>query len=148
MSPGGVGYDINCGVRLVASSLTRANVLPRLRDDRQGHVLRACRPASVRIAVTCDCRGSDLDAVLQQGARWAVERGYGATSDLEYIEEGGALTGAEPALVSERARQRGQSQLGTLGSGNHFAELQYVAEIYDERGRRRLRPRGAIRSRS
>jgi tRNA-splicing ligase RtcB len=75
---------------------------------------------------------SDLTAVLQHGARWAVERGYGAATDLEHIEEGGVLRGADSALVSDRARERGQSQLGTLGSGNHFAELQYVAEIYDE----------------
>jgi tRNA-splicing ligase RtcB (3'-phosphate/5'-hydroxy nucleic acid ligase) len=131
VSPGGVGYDINCGVRLVASSLTRVNVLPRLAAIVKAMYSRV--PTGVG-AHRRDLRlsGSDLDAVLQQGARWAVERGYGATSDLEHIEEGGALTGADPALVSERARQRGQSQLGTLGSGNHFAELQYVAEIYDE----------------
>jgi tRNA-splicing ligase RtcB len=76
---------------------------------------------------------ADLDGVLQQGARWAVDRGYGRADDLAHIEEGGALPGAVPALVSDRARERGQAQLGTLGSGNHFAELQYVAEIYDER---------------
>ena len=131
VSPGGVGYDINCGVRLVASSLTRGNVRPRLAAIVKAMYSRV--PTGVG-AHRRDLRlsGSDLDAVLQKGARWAVERGYGATSDLEHIEEGGALTGADPALVSERARQRGQSQLGTLGSGNHFAELQYVAEIYDE----------------
>jgi tRNA-splicing ligase RtcB len=74
----------------------------------------------------------DLKAVLETGARWAVERGFGSPNDLDYIEEGGVLRGADPSLVSDRAYERGTSQLGTLGSGNHFAELQYVAEIYDE----------------
>ena len=73
-----------------------------------------------------------LHGVLEQGARWAVERGYGDPSDLDFIEENGQLAGADPALVSDRARERGHAQLGTLGSGNHFAELQYVAEIYDD----------------
>src|SRR5512144_143108 len=74
----------------------------------------------------------ELRAVMQQGAAWAVNRGYGRTRDLEHIEEGGALDGADPDLVSDRALERGATQLGTLGSGNHFAEIQYVAEIYDE----------------
>jgi tRNA-splicing ligase RtcB len=76
---------------------------------------------------------ADLRGVLEQGAAWAVKRGFGDPADLERIEEGGALAGADPDLVSDRAYERGSSQLGTLGSGNHFAELQYVAEIYDER---------------
>jgi tRNA-splicing ligase RtcB len=132
VSPGGVGYDINCGVRLVASALARVDVLPRLNAIVKAMYSRV--PTGVG-AHRRDLRLSapDLTAVLQRGAGWAVERGYGAASDLEHIEEGGVLAGAEPALVSERARERGQSQLGTLGSGNHFAELQYVAEIYDER---------------
>ena len=74
----------------------------------------------------------ELRGVLEQGARWAVERGYGDAIDLDFIEENGQLPGADPALVSDRARERGHAQLGTLGSGNHFAELQYVAEIYDD----------------
>ena len=131
VSPGGVGYDINCGVRLVASRLTRAEVLPRLREIVKAMYSRV--PTGVG-AHRRDQRlsASDLKGVLQEGARWAVQRGYGTEHDLEYIEEGGALAGADPSLVSERALERGQSQLGTLGSGNHFAELQYVAEIYDE----------------
>ena len=132
VSPGGVGYDINCGVRLVASRLTREDVAPRLRDivkAMYSHV-----PTGVG-AHRRDLRLSpaDLTGVLQHGARWAVDQGYGCADDLAHIEEGGTLPGADPALVSDRARERGQSQLGTLGSGNHFAELQYVAEIYDER---------------
>lgn len=131
ISPGGVGYDINCGVRLVASRLTRIDVMPRLREIVAAMYRRV--PTGVG-AHRRDLRLSraDLDGVLRDGAAWAVDRGFGTPDDLEHIEEGGALPGADPALVSDRARERGQAQLGTLGSGNHFAELQYVAEIYDE----------------
>jgi tRNA-splicing ligase RtcB len=132
VSPGGVGYDINCGVRLVASRLTRDQVTPRLPAIVKAMFARV--PTGVG-AHRRDLRlsASELKGVLQYGARWAVDRGFGSSRDLDFIEEGGALPGAEPALVSERALERGQGQLGTLGSGNHFAELQYVAEIYDER---------------
>jgi tRNA-splicing ligase RtcB len=131
VSPGGVGYDINCGVRLVASSLSRADVQARLREIVKAMYSRV--PTGVG-AHRRDLRLSraDLDGVLQHGARWAVDRGYGTADDLDHIEEGGAIGGADPTLVSDRARERGQAQLGTLGSGNHFAELQYVAEIYDQ----------------
>jgi tRNA-splicing ligase RtcB len=131
VSPGGVGYDINCGVRLVASRLTRDQVTPRLREIVKAMYARV--PTGVG-AHRRDLRlsSSDLRGVLQHGARWAIDRGYGEAEDLDFIEERGALAAADPALVSERALARGQSQLGTLGSGNHFAELQYVAEIYDE----------------
>jgi tRNA-splicing ligase RtcB (3'-phosphate/5'-hydroxy nucleic acid ligase) len=131
VSPGGVGYDINCGVRLLASSLSRIDVLPRLRDIVNAMYARV--PTGVG-AHRRDLRLSpaDLDGVLRHGARWAVDRGYGSADDLDQIEEGGVLRDADPALVSARACERGQAQLGTLGSGNHFAELQYVAEVYDE----------------
>jgi tRNA-splicing ligase RtcB (3'-phosphate/5'-hydroxy nucleic acid ligase) len=131
VSPGGVGYDINCGVRLVASSLTREAIAPRIREIIKAMYARV--PTGVG-AHRRDLRLSrtDLDGVLQHGARWAVDRGYGTVDDLDHIEERGVLPGADPSLVSDRARERGQAQLGTLGSGNHFAELQYVAEIYDE----------------
>jgi tRNA-splicing ligase RtcB (3'-phosphate/5'-hydroxy nucleic acid ligase) len=131
VSPGGVGYDINCGVRLVASSLTRAEVTPNLRAIVKAMYTRVptgvgAHRRDLKLSTT------DLRHVLQQGAAWAIERGYGRLEDLDFIEERGALPDADPALVSERAFERGQTQLGTLGSGNHFAELQYVAEIYDE----------------
>jgi tRNA-splicing ligase RtcB len=131
VSPGGVGYDINCGVRLVATSLTRDDVLPRLRAIVKAMYARV--PTGVG-AHRQDVRlgRADLDGVLQQGARWAVDRGYGTAADIDCIEERGVLAAADPSAVSDRARERGQAQLGTLGSGNHFAELQYVAEIYDE----------------
>jgi tRNA-splicing ligase RtcB len=131
VSPGGVGYDINCGVRLVALNLTRAEVLPRLRDIVKAMYTRV--PTGVgahRRDLTLSRQ--DLAGVLTGGARWAVERGFGKAADLDVIEERGCLPNAEAKLVSDRALARGQSQLGTLGSGNHFAELQYVAEIYDD----------------
>jgi tRNA-splicing ligase RtcB (3'-phosphate/5'-hydroxy nucleic acid ligase) len=131
VSPGGVGYDINCGVRLVAPSLFRDDIAPRVREIVKAMYSRV--PTGVG-AHRRDLRLSrgDLEGVLQHGARWAIDRGYGTLDDLDHIEERGTLPGAEPSLVSERARERGQAQLGTLGSGNHFAELQYVAEVYDE----------------
>jgi tRNA-splicing ligase RtcB len=131
VSPGGVGYDINCGVRLVASRFMRDEVTPHLREIVKAMYARV--PTGVG-AHRRDLRLStgDLNGVLQHGAKWAIDRGYGTSADLDVIEERGALPGANPELVSARAFERGQAQLGTLGSGNHFAELQYVAEIYDE----------------
>jgi len=132
VSPGGVGYDINCGVRLLGSGLSRTDVLPRLRD------IVAAMYASVPTGVGSrrrDLRLSkrDLRDVLEQGAGWAVKQGFGRAHELEVIEEHGCLARADADRVSDRAFERGQMQLGTLGSGNHFAEVQYVAEIYDER---------------
>ena len=133
VSPGGVGYDINCGVRLLRSRLTREEVAPRMREivgelfssvptgRRQG----ARRPEPRRRTTST--------RVLQDGAAWAVRRGLGTPADLDHIEEGGRLPDADPGLVSDARAERGRTQLGTLGSGNHFAEIQYVAEIYDER---------------
>ena len=132
VSPGGVGYDINCGVRLLASALTRAEVTPRLRDIVKAMYSRV--PTGVGSPRRdLHLSQTEIKGVLRDGAGWAVDRGFGSGEDLEHIEEGGVLRGADPSLVSARAVERGQSQLGTLGSGNHFAELQYVAEIYDER---------------
>lgn len=131
VSPGGVGYDINCGVRLLRSSLTRDEILPRVRDivsQMYRNVPTGVGEGRRDLTLSRD----EIRAVLEEGAAWAVSRGFGDRGDLEHIEEGGRLPGADPELVSDRARQRGTMQLGTLGSGNHFAELQYVAEIYDE----------------
>ncbi|GAB4375838.1 MAG: RNA ligase RtcB [Acidobacteriota bacterium] len=137
VSPGGVGYDINCGVRLLATDIEREAVtdtLPELADALYRNL-----PSGVGSART-DLRlgARDLDRVLVDGAAWAVERGHGTPADLARLEAGGALDGADPDAVSERARQRGARQLGTLGSGNHFAEVQVVAEVYDEQAAARL----------
>jgi tRNA-splicing ligase RtcB len=136
ISPGGVGYDINCGVRLLRSDLRRA--------DLDGGVLREVVKQMYRSIPTGvgegrrDLRlsGDDLSGVLRDGAAWAVDRGMGLERDLQVLEEGGSLPQAEASQVSPRARERGSAQLGTLGSGNHFAEVQRVAEIYDERAAR------------
>src|SRR3989454_656658 len=137
VSPGGVGYDINCGVRLLATPLTLAEARPRLRQLVD--TLYATIPSGVG-ASRSDVRlaRSDLEQVLRQGARWAVEQGYGDPADLEAIEANGTLPDADPDCVSDRAKERGKSQLGTVGSGNHFVEVGYVAERYDERVADRL----------
>ena len=130
VSPGGVGFDINCGVRLVRTTLEEPAVRPRLRD-LVDQVFRD---------VPCGTGGSgfvkigprDLDRVLVEGARWMVNNGFGEQRDADFSEAGGALESADPAAVSERARERGLPQLGTLGSGNHFLEIQYVEEVHDE----------------
>ncbi len=131
VSPGGVGYDINCGVRLLVAPLTEAEVRPRL--EPLVETLFATIPSGVG-AARSDLRLSeaDLDAVLAGGAAWADERGLGVPEDLTAIEAGGRLPGAEPGEVSKRARHRGRDQLGTVGSGNHFVEVGYVAERADE----------------
>src|SRR5512137_2783976 len=132
VSPGGVGYDINCGVRLVATRLSADEVRPRLHEVL-AQLFRDIPTGVGASAAIPRLSPRELDAVLAQGARWAFARGFTASSsDLENCEEGGALAGAEPAAVSERARARGADQLGTLGSGNHFLELDVVAEVFDE----------------
>ena len=132
VSPGGVGYDINCGVRLLRSTLVREEIAPHL-DPIVAQMYRNV-PTGVG-AHRKDLRlsGRDLKQVMEKGAAWAVSKGLGRAEDLDTVEERGCIAGADPDLVSERAEERGQTQLGTLGSGNHFAELQYVAEVFDER---------------
>jgi tRNA-splicing ligase RtcB (3'-phosphate/5'-hydroxy nucleic acid ligase) len=129
VSPGGVGYDINCGVRLMASRLTREQVEPRLRE-LVNQLFRDV-PTGVGAAGALTVPVDELRRVVERGASWAVEHGYGSQTDLAHIEEHGCITGADPAEVSHRAWERGREQLGTLGSGNHFLEVGYVAEIYD-----------------
>mgnify|MGYP001196913847 CR=1 FL=1 len=131
VSPGGVGYDINCGVRLLRSNLNRHEVRPRL--SRLMDRLFEEIPAGVGAGSTSlRLSKSEIRRVLVDGARWAVEQGYGTAGDLERIEGGGALPGADPGEVSDRALERGSAQLGTVGSGNHFVEVGWVDEVYDE----------------
>jgi len=137
VSPGGVGYDINCGVRLLRTRLTMDDLGDRLRP------LVEALFRQIPTGVGSHRRDFRLTAasekkLLARGARFAVEEGFGEPRDLEVIEEGGRLEGADPDGVSERARERGRSQIGTLGSGNHFVEVQRVAEITDEAAARVL----------
>lgn len=129
ISPGGVGYDINCGVRVMRTNLTLEEVKPHLEDLTKA-IFRAV-PAGVgaKDAITVLTREQFKD-VCRNGARWAVENGYGKREDLDYIEEGGCLEGTDFATVSNEAIDRGKHQLGTLGSGNHFLEIQYVDEVH------------------
>ena len=131
LSPGGVGYDINCGVRLLRSRIPRAET-ERVIADLSLALHRAI-PSGVGSRSPRHLTEKELNSVLSRGAEWAVENGFGRRADLEVIEEGGHMRGADPAAVSERAKQRGRPQLGSLGSGNHFCEIGYVSEIYDER---------------
>ena len=131
VSPGGVGYDINCGVRLLRSTLTREEIAPH-RDAIVAQMYRSVPTGVGAHRTDLKVTGRDLKQVLEKGAAWAVSKGLGRAEDLETIEERGCIAGADPDLVSARAEERGQTQLGTLGSGNHFAELQYVAEVFDE----------------
>jgi tRNA-splicing ligase RtcB len=126
VSPGGVGYDINCGVRLLALPLAEAE-LGRRREALVHEISRAV-PAGAGKTAGRAFRGVELDAILRDGPR-----SLGSTEDLERTESRGCLPGADPAAVSQRARERGAGQLGTMGSGNHFVELQRVARIFDER---------------
>ncbi|HEV3478853.1 MAG TPA: RtcB family protein [Gaiellaceae bacterium] len=126
VSPGGVGYDINCGVRLLALPVTGAE-LGRRREALVHEISRAV-PAGAGKTAGRARRGADLDAVLRDGPR-----ALGTAEDLDRTESRGCLPGADPAAVSDRARDRGAGQLGTMGSGNHFVELQRVARIFDER---------------
>ncbi|GAB4262280.1 MAG: RtcB family protein [Deferrisomatales bacterium] len=129
ISPGGVGYDINCGCRLLATHLTREEVAPRVRDLVA--LLFARTPSGVGSTGPIRLSKRDQRAVVLRGAAWAVERGYGRPEDLETTEEGGCLAGADPDAVSPRAYERGFNQVGTLGSGNHFLEVQVVEAVYD-----------------
>ncbi len=130
VSAGGVGFDINCGVRLLAAHVDPADVRTHLEVLLQ-ELFRDI-PCGTGKKGLLEVSGRELDTVLRDGASWAVRRGYGTEDDLARIEEDGCLPGADPTAVSGRAKERGHQQLGTLGSGNHFLEIQTVAEVYDE----------------
>jgi tRNA-splicing ligase RtcB len=129
LSPGGVGYDINCGVRLLSTNIARSSIVDRLEDLSIS--LHKAIPSGVGSQSHRKLTHKELDRVLTRGAGWAIEQGYGRAGDLETIEENGCMDGGDPAALSDRAKERGRPQLGSLGSGNHFCELGYVAEIYD-----------------
>jgi tRNA-splicing ligase RtcB len=131
VSPGGVGYDINCGVRLLRSNLNKEEVSPKIKDLVS--VLYNEIPSGVGSKGKIRLGPEDQRNLLLKGARWAVEQGFGDAGDLEKIESGGCIDGADPSIISQKAYERGRAQQGTLGSGNHFLEVQYVDDIYDER---------------
>jgi tRNA-splicing ligase RtcB len=124
ISPGGIGFDINCGMRLVRSDLTWSDVEPRL--GALMDALAARVPAGVGSQGFVRLGDAEQADVLREGARWAVRRGFGTARDLAYTEAGGCIAGADPARVSERALARGRNQVGTLGAGNHYLEIQVV----------------------
>jgi tRNA-splicing ligase RtcB len=131
ISPGGVGYDINCGVRLLASHVSVDEIRPFL-DDLAQAVDRNC-PSGVGAHGAMRLSNTELDEVLAEGARSALHRGYARRQDLDHTEEFGTMAAADAAYVSDRARERGRGQLGSLGAGNHFIEVDRVADIYNER---------------
>ncbi|MCS7203911.1 MAG: RtcB family protein [Thermodesulfovibrio sp.] len=129
ISPGGVGYDINCGVRLLRSNFTKEEVEPKIRELVD--LLYAYIPSGVGSTGKIKLSAKDSEEVVTKGALWAVQNGYGEAEDLQAIESNGCLEGANPDLISKKAYERGRDQLGTLGSGNHFLEVQYVDEVYE-----------------
>ncbi|WP_308367374.1 MULTISPECIES: RtcB family protein [unclassified Microbulbifer] len=129
VSAGGVGFDISCGVRCLRTGLTVDDIEPhkkKLADQLFKHI-----PVGVGSTGRIHLNAKGMQGMLRGGARWAVEQGFGNPEDLEHIEERGCMAGADPAEVSDRARKRQQDEMGTLGSGNHYLEVQRVAEIYD-----------------
>jgi tRNA-splicing ligase RtcB (3'-phosphate/5'-hydroxy nucleic acid ligase) len=129
ISPGGIGYDINCGVRLLASQIEMAAVEDRL-DELASALDRHC-PSGVGTKGTVRLSESELERVMVEGAQWAKKQGFATESDLRRTEDGGRMEGADPSMVSKRARERGRPQLGTLGSGNHFIAVDVVDQVFD-----------------
>ena len=131
ISPGGIGFDINCGMRLVRTDLTEAEVRPKIRELVD--LLYERVPAGVGSSGFVDLTPKEFKEVIAHGGRWCIQHGYGWTEDLEVTEEEGCIEGADPDKISERAIQRGLKQIGTLGSGNHYLEVQVVRDenIFD-----------------
>lgn len=130
ISPGGIGFDINCGVRVLATNLTVEDVRPKMHDLLES--LFKAVPSGVGSESQIKLTHEELDEVLIKGANWALEKGLATKEDIEFTEEEGCFKDPDPTLVSPRAKKRGKGQLGTLGSGNHFLEIQSVDEIYDK----------------
>ncbi len=139
ISAGGVGFDISCGVRTLHTGLKAADLAPI--KQKLADRLFARIPAGVGSTGRLRLDGAEMDAMLRGGAQWAVKRGYGTEADLDRTEEHGCMAGAEPDKVSEHAKHRQRDEVGTLGSGNHYLELQEVVEIYDAEAAERFRLR-------
>ena len=129
VSAGGVGYDIACGVRTLTTGIHVDDIRPVL--ERVADLLFTVIPAGVGETGALVLKGKDMDAMLEGGAAWAVKQGFGDTADLERIEDNGKASGADPSLVSDQAKKRQLAETGTLGSGNHYLEIQRVEEIFD-----------------
>ena len=129
ISPGAIGYDINCGVRLLASSIELEEAAPFL-SDLAVRLDQAC-PSGVGKKSDKSLSGSDLEQVCRMGSKWALKKGLATEQDIRRTEDSGCLPGAEPGMVSSRAKERGRPQLGTLGSGNHFLEVDVVGDVYN-----------------
>ncbi len=136
ISPGGIGYDINCGVRLLRSQLSFKEIAGHLAE--LGQAIYAIVPSGVGRGGQLSLKGKELDAVLERGAKRMVELDYGNEADLKQLESNGCLTEADSQLVSETAKARGKNQLGTMGAGNHFVELEEVETIFDETAAKEL----------
>lgn len=136
ISPGGIGFDINCGMRLLVTNLTEKNVRPKIEQLVDG--LFSAVPSGVGHGGAVRLSGKDLSEVMVKGAAWAVENGMGWKEDLKHIEENGQIKGANPENVSDRAVKRGIGQLGTLGAGNHYLEVQKVEKVFDVKAARKM----------
>ncbi|HIH07177.1 MAG TPA: RtcB family protein [Candidatus Nitrosotenuis sp.] len=136
ISPGGVGYDINCGVRLLRMNLSEKQVRPKLKELVTD--LFHSIPSGVGSEGAVKLNYSQLDEVLVRGVNWAIDNGYGTNDDADVCEENGQIKNADPNKVSNTARKRGAPQLGSLGSGNHFLEVQRVDKVYDEEAAKRM----------
>ncbi len=136
VSPGGIGFDINCGVRMLATDLQQNQIKGQV--DRLADELFRNLPSGVGSEGMRKLTKGEMHQIMQRGSAWAIEEGYGFAEDLENTEENGCLAGANPDAVSQKALQRGINQLGSLGSGNHFCEVQVVEHIYDEQAAQAL----------
>ena len=136
VSPGAIGYDINCGVRLLSSSIPFADARPLLGD--LASALDAHCPSGVGTKGSVPLTAKELDRVCREGASWALKQGWATAEDIACTEENGRIDGADPECISERARQRGRPQLGTLGAGNHFVEVDVVEQVLDARAARAM----------
>ncbi len=130
ISPGGVGYDINCGVRLLATHIEQEEINPYL-DDLASALYANC-PSGVGKGGNIKLKKGELNQLMEIGANWALKRGYATDTDLERTEENGCLHGADATKISQRAKERGKGQIGTLGAGNHFIEVDVVSDVIDE----------------
>ncbi len=131
ISPGGVGYDINCGVRLLAANLTKSEFLKKRKDVT--HEIARNVPVGLGRGTKQKLSDAELNEIMKKGVKWAVEKGFGTKEDIERVEDNGCIKGADPSKVSQRAKARGRNQLGTLGAGNHFIDIQEINKIYDEK---------------